>query len=69
MGLNSCFALASGGRLVILALTAGYLYIIMGLTGESYNFHWFEKLLNTSSDEFLTKAFFHIGFFFFYACT
>lgn len=65
IGLNSCFALASGGRLVILALTAGYLYIIMGLTGESYNFHWFEKLLNTSSDEFLTKAFIHIGLFFF----
>ena len=68
--LNSSFALASGGSLVILALTAGSLYIIMGLVGESYNFHWFEKFLNTSNDELLTKAFIHPDFFiFFNACT
>lgn len=48
--LNSGFALASGGCLVILTLTAGSLYIIMGLVGESYNFHWFENLLNASND-------------------
>lgn len=51
------------GTLVIVTLAAGPLYIIVGLTGESYNFHWLEKLPKASSDDFLTKAFAHSDIF------
>lgn len=52
------------GTLVILTSAAGSLYIVVGLIGEGYDFHWLEKIPKASGDDFFTKAFAQI-----FSCT
>lgn len=51
------------GTLVILTLAAGSPYVVVGLIGESYNFHWLEKCPEASSDDLFTKAFVYPRYF------